>query len=170
METNALTFPNLEKAINDFITDFIQTYKGLLIRDNKKATGDLINSIKPIEIEFSNNKISGSISLREYWKYIEYGTGPQHIPDKRQQYWPPRDKILKWVKIKIKPALPRPVNGIKSIEKKLTFLISRKIHDDGIKPGRQFTEALNLTWTKNKDYISDAISIDLQANIDLIKI
>lgn len=168
METNALTFPNLENAINNFISDFINTYKGLLIRDDKKATGDLIRSIKPIEIQFSNNKMSGSISLREYWKYIEYGTGPQHIPDKRQQYWPPRDKILKWVKIK--PVIPRPVNGIKPTEKQLAFLISRKIHDDGIKPGRQFAEALNLTWAKNKDYISDAISIDLQSNIDLIKI
>lgn len=161
METNALTFPNLENAINNFISDFINTYKGLLIRDDKKATGDLIRSIKPIEIQFSNNKMSGSISLREYWKYIEYGTGPQHIPDKRQQYWPPRDKILKWVKIK---------NGIKPNEKQLAFLISRKIHDDGIKPGRQFAEALNLTWAKNKDYISDAISTDLAANIELIKI
>ena len=168
METNSLTFTNLEKALNNFITDFISIYKGLLIRDDKKATGDLLNSIKPIEIEFSNNKMSGSISLREYWKYIEYGTGPQHIPDKRQQYWPPRDKILKW--INIKPVKPRPVNGIKPTEKQLAFLISRKIHDDGIKPGRQFAEALNLTWAKNKDYISDAISTDLAANIELIKI
>ena len=168
METNALTFPNLEKAINDFVSDFVDTYKGLLIRDDKKASGDLLRSIKPIEIEFSSNKISGSISLREYWKYIEYGTGPQHIPDKRQQYWPQMDKILKW--IKVKPVIPRPNNGIMPTEKQLTFLISRKIHDDGIKPGRQFTEALNLTWAKNKNKISDAISIDLQANIDLIKI
>ena len=29
METNSLTFPNLEKALNDFISDFINTYKGL---------------------------------------------------------------------------------------------------------------------------------------------
>ena len=168
METNSLTFSNLEKALNDFISDFINTYKGLLIRDDKKASGDLLRSIKPIEIEFSSNKISGSISLREYWNYIEYGTGPQHIPDKRQQYWPPRDKILKW--IKVKPVIPRPNNGIMPTEKQLTFLISRKIHDDGIKPGRQFTEALNLTWAKNKNKISDAISLDLAANIELIKI
>lgn len=168
METSSLNFENLQKALDIFIKDFIQTYKGLLIRDDKKATGDLLNSIKPIEIEFSNNKMSGSISLREYWKYIEYGTGPQHIPDKRQQYWPPSDKILKW--IKIKPVLPRPNNGIMPTEKQLTFLISRKIHDDGIKPGRQFAEALNLTWAKNSENISNAISSDLQEQINLIQI
>ena len=160
METNALTFPNLENAINNFISDFINTYKGLLIRDNKKATGDLIRSIRPISIEFETNKYSGSISLAYYWKYVEYGRRPGKFP--------PPNKILDW--IKIKPVIPRPVNGIKPTEKQLAFLISRKIHDDGIKPGRQFAEALNLTWAKNKDYISDAISLDLAANIELIKI
>lgn len=160
METNTLTFPNLEKAINDFISDFINTYKGLLIRDNKKATGDLIRSIKPIEIEFSNNKMSGSISLANYWKYVEYGRKPGKFP--------PQNKILDW--IKIKPVIPRPVNGIKPTEKQLAFLISRKIARDGIEPGNQFKEALDLCWAKNKNTISDAISIDLQSNIDLIKI
>lgn len=160
METNTLTFPNLENAINNFISDFINTYKGLLIRDNKKATGDLIRSIRPISIEFETNKYSGSISLAYYWKYVEYGRRPGKFP--------PPNKILDW--IKIKPVIPRPINGIKPTEKQLTFLISRKIARDGIKAGNQFKEALDLTWAKNKNKISDAISIDLQSNIDLIKI
>lgn len=140
METNALTFPNLEKAINDFVSDFVDTYKGLLIRDNKKATGDLIRSIQPIEIQFETNSYSGSISLAYYWKYVEYGRRPGKFP--------PPNKILDW--IKIKPVIPRPVNGIES--------------------GNQFKEALDLCWAKNKNKISDSISIDLQSNIDLIKI
>lgn len=160
METNALAFPNLEKAINNFISDFINTYKVLLIRDNKKATGDLIKSIKPIEIEFSNNKMSGSISLASYWKYIEYGRRPGKFP--------PPNKILDW--IKIKPVIPRPVNGIKPTDKQLAFLISRKIARDGIKPGNQLEEALNLSWAKNKDNISYAISADLQEMINIIEI
>lgn len=160
METNSLTFTNLENALNNFITDFINTYKGLLIRDDKKATGDLIRSIKPIEIQFETNKYSGSISLANYWKYVEYGRRPGKFP--------PPNKILDW--IKIKPVIPRPVNGIKPTEKQLAFLISRKIARDGIEAGNQFKEALDLTWAKNKDYISDAISTDLAANIELIKI
>lgn len=160
METNALAFPNLEKAINNFISDFINTYKGLLISDNKKATGDLIRSIKPIEIEFSNNKMSGYISLASYWKYVEYGRRPGKFP--------PPNKILDW--IKIKPVIPRPVNGIKPTDKQLAFLISRKIARDGIKPGNQLEEALNLSWAKNKDNISYAISADLQEMINIIEI
>lgn len=160
METNTLTFPNLENAINNFISDFINTYKGLLIRDNKKATGDLIRSIRPISIEFETNKYSGSISLAYYWKYVEYGRRPGKFP--------PQNKILDW--IKIKPVIPRPVNGIKPTEKQLAFLISRKIARDGIEAGNQFKEALDLTWAKNKNIISDAISLDLASNIELIKI
>lgn len=160
METNSLTFPNLEKALNDFISDFINTYKGLLIRDNKKATGDLIRSIKPIEINFESSKYTGSISLAYYWKYIEYGRRPGKFP--------PPNKILDWVKIK--PVIPRPINGIKPTEKQLAFLISRKIARDGIKPGNQLEEALNLSWAKNKDNISNAISADLQEMINIIEI
>lgn len=160
METNSLKFENLQNALSVFINDFIQTYKGLLIRDDKKASGNLINSIKPIEIEFSNNKMSGSISLASYWKYVEYG--------RKAGKFPPINKILKW--IEIKPVLPRPNNGIKPTNKQLAFLISRKISRDGIKPGNQLEEALNLSWAKNKDNISEAISADLQETINLIQI
>lgn len=165
METNTLTievfsFTNLQKALNNFLNDLVNTYKNLLIRDNKKASGDLINSIKLRNIEFKNNKYQGSISLASYWKYVEYGRKPGKFP--------PPNKILKW--IKIKPIIPRPNNGIKPTEKQLGFLISRKIARDGIKAGNQLSEALDLVWARNEKAISDAIELDLTTSIDLIKI
>lgn len=160
METNTLTFNNLEKALTNFLNDFVSTYKSLLIRDNKKASGDLINSIKALNIEFNTTKYTGSISLKNYWKYVEYGRKPGKFP-------PPK-KILNWVKVK--KILPKPVKGIKPTEKQLAFLISRKIARDGIKPGNQFSEALNLVWTKYEKIISDAITKDLSETIDIIKL
>lgn len=161
METNTLTFGNLQTALDAFIGDFIATYKGLLIRDNKKATGNLIKSLKPVSIEFAGNKCTGSISLASYWKYVEYGR-------RKGGKFPPFNKILDWVKVK--PVIPRPINGIKPTEKQLTFLICRKIARDGIEPGNQFKEALNLTWARNEKRISDAITEDLNEAITLIKI
>lgn len=161
METITLTisFENLQKALNLFINDFIITYKGLLIRDDKKATGNLIKSLKPIQIEFSNNKMQGLIDIASYWKYIEYGRRPGKFP--------PVNKILDW--IKVKPVVPRPMNGLKpSTEKQLAFLISRKIARDGIKPGNQFSEALRLSWDKYESQISDAINKDLDKYVDLV--
>lgn len=116
MENN-LTFNNLQIALNSFIEDFIRTYKGLLIRDGKKASGNLISSLKPVSIEFSNNKMQGSIEIASYWKYVEYG---------------------------------------------------RKIARDGIKPGNQYEEAMNIVWARWEKPISDAISKDLQEIVDLV--
>lgn len=160
METNTLRFTNLQNALDNFISDFISAYKSILIRDNKKASGNLIKSIKSIKISFSSSKYEGYISLANYWKYVEYG--------RKAGKFPPVDKILKW--IKIKPVLPRPVNGIKPTEKQLAFLISRKIARDGIKAGNQYQEALNLVWAKDKQSISDAITKDLENAVELIKL
>lgn len=161
MEENTLAFTNLEQAIDAFIADFVNTYKLLLIRDDKKASGNLIKSIHPLTIVFSSNKMVGSISLASYWKYVEYGR-------KAGGKFPPFDKILKW--IQIKPVLPRPINGIKPTQKQLAFLISRKIARDGIKAGKQYDEALNIVWQRQKENISNAISMDLDTAIDLIRL
>lgn len=161
METYTLTFKNLETALNIFIDDFVSTYKSLLIRDNKKATGNLVSSIKPLKIDFTNNKMEGTIDIASYWKYVEYGRRPGKFP--------PVNKILDW--IKVKPVIPRPLNGLKPpTEAQLAFLISRKIAREGIKPGNQYEEALNISWTKNEKNISDAISKDLNEAIDIISI
>lgn len=154
-------FKNLQATLAQFIQDLIQTYKSLLIRDDKKATGNLIKSIRPLDIEYSNNQMTLSISLASYWKYVEYGRRPGKFP--------PINSILNW--IKIKPVIPCPINGLKApSEKQLAFLISRKIAREGIKPGNQFTEALKLSWTKWEKTISDAISKDLNEAIDLVSL
>ena len=105
--------------------------------------------------------MTGSISLASYWKYVEYGRKPGKMP--------PVSKILEWVRVK--PDLPRPRNNAKPpTDAQLAFLIARKIGRDGIKPGNQLEEALNIVWMKHKKDISDAISADLQEAVDLIKI
>ena len=108
METDTLKFENLELALNKFMSEFVANYKNLLLQDDKKASGNLIKSIKELEIEFETNKYVGQISLLDYWKYVEYGR-------RAGGKFPPRDKILNW--IRIKPVIPRPINGIKPTEK-----------------------------------------------------
>lgn len=154
-------FKNLQVTLAQFIQDLIQTYKSFLIRDGKKASGNLIKSIRPLDIEYSNKQMTLSISLASYWKYVENGRRPGKFP--------PMNKILEW--IKIKPVIPRPMNGLKPPTKpQLAFLIARKIARDGIKPGNQFEEALKLTWTKWEQNISNAISEDLNQAINIVAI
>lgn len=159
METSTLSFDNLQIALDSFINDFIQTYKGLLIRDDKKASGNLISSLKPVTIQFKNNKFEADISIASYWKYVEYGRRPGKFP--------PVNKILNW--IKVKPVIPRPMNGLKPpTEPQLAFLIARKIARDGIKAGNQFKEALDMTWNRHYNDISSAITQDLNQAINLV--
>lgn len=159
METKQLNFNNLENALSDFTKEFVSNYKSLLLRDGKKASGNLISSLKPVSIQFTNNKIEADISIASYWKYVEYGRRPGKFP--------PVNKILDW--IKVKPVIPRPMNGLKPpTEPQLAFLIARKIAREGIKPGNQFEEALNMTWAKYEKIISDAISEDLNEMVDIV--
>ena len=159
METSTLSFDNLQIALDSFINDFIHTYKGLLIRDDKKASGNLISSLKPVTIQFKNNKFEANISIASYWKYVEYGRRPGKFP--------PINKILNW--IKVKPVIPRPMNGLKPpTEPQLAFLIARKIARYGIKAGNQFKEALDMTWNRHYNDISNAITEDLNQAIDLV--
>lgn len=154
-------FKNLSAALSAFLDDLTQKYKELLARDGKNASGNLSRSVKALDISFSTKSVTGSISLASYWKYVEYGRKPGKMP--------PVSKILEWVRVK--PDLPRPRNNAKPpTDAQLAFLIARKIGRDGIKPGNQLEEALNIVWMKHKKDISDAISADLQEAVDLIKI
>lgn len=162
MEENTLSFSNLAAALDRFVKMFAETYKELLKRDGKKATGNLINSVRELEITFGTGTLEGSVSLADYWKYVEYGR-------RRGGKFPPFDKILEWVKVK--PVIPRPVNGLKPpTEKQLAFLICRKIARDGIEPGGQFQEALDTVWAECSEDISAAINEDLQSAVELIRI
>ena len=161
MEAFTLEFKSLQKALDAFLGDLVGTYKDLLARDGKKATGNLIKSVKSLSIAFEGTQCTGSISLASYWKYVEYGR-------RKGAKQPPFKNILEWVKVK--PVIPRPINGIKPTQKQLAFMICRKIARDGIEPGKQFKEALDLAWARNEKKISGAISEDLAATITLIKL
>lgn len=159
MEKDVLRFDNLEKAMQGFVENLCTMYKELLLRDNKKASGELIRSIKAKTIRINAGMMIGEISLASYWKYVENGRKPGK--------WPPFDKILKW--IEVKPVLPRPRNNAKPpTNEQLAFLISRKIGEEGIKPGNQMNEAIDKVWMAWKPKIEDAINQDIDASLGLI--
>jgi hypothetical protein len=159
METGALTFDNLNNTLYSFVTDFVETYKSLLIRDGKNPKGDLIRTLKPIGIEFTSNQMSGSIEIADYWKYVEYGRRPGKFP--------PPDAIIEWVKTR--PVIPRAKNGLKPpTDKQISFLVSRKISEKGIAAGNQYTKALDICWNRWKDKIEEAVSQDIQNYLNTI--
>ena len=154
MEKDALTFNNLQQVLDDFTKDVAETYKSLLLRDGKNATGELISSIRPMTPELVDGTFECSLSLAPHWKYVENG--------RKAGKFPPIDNILDWVKAK--PQLARPNRlGRKEISpKQLAFLVARKIANKGIQPGNQLEEAMDVVYARWKDRIDAAITADIE--------
>lgn len=110
-------------TIQNIINEFTDTLKSVISSNGSNASGTLSKSITGI-VKMNDKYLTVSISLEDYWKYIEYGTNP---------HFPPVDKIREWVRVK--PVLPRPLaSGKLPTENQLAFLIGRKISKFGTKP------------------------------------
>ena len=154
MEKDALTFNNLQQVLDDFTKDVAETYRGLLLRDGKNATGELISSIKPMTPELVDGAFECSLSLAPHWKYVENGRRPGKFP--------PIDNILDWVKTKPELARPNRLDRKELAPKQLAFLVARKIAAKGIQPGNQLEEALDIVYARWKDRIDAAITADIE--------
>lgn len=112
-------------SIKEIVDTFISSCKQTLESKGINSSGNLSKSIKGI-VKMNDKYLTISISLEDYWKYIEYGTNP---------HFPPVDKIREW--IRVKPVLPRPLaSGKLPTENQLAYLIGRKISKFGTKPKR----------------------------------
>lgn len=154
MEKDALTFNNLQQVLDDFTKDVADTYKSLLLRDGKKATGELISSIKPMTPLLVNGTFQCSLSLAPHWKYVENGRWPGRFP--------PIENILEWVKVKPELARPNRLDRKELAPKQLAFLVARKIATKGIQPGNQLEEAIDIVYARWKDRIDAAITTDIE--------
>lgn len=157
MEKDALTFNNLQQVLDDFTKDVAETYRRLLLRDGKNATGELISSIKPMTPELAGGTFECSLSLAPHWKYVENGRRPGRFP--------PIDNILEWVKVKPELARPNRLDRKELAPKQLAFLVARKIATKGIQPGNQLEEALDIVYARWKDRIDAAITADIEASL-----
>lgn len=108
--------------IQQLLQQFIQSVRDDLAQQNINASSKLSNSLKSV-VKQKGKWIEISISLEDYWKYIEYGTRP---------HFPPIQAIRKW--IDVKPVLPRPIKGKLPTRDQLAFLIARKISRVGTRP------------------------------------
>ena len=155
MEKDTLTFNNLQQVLDDFTKDVAETYRGLLLRDGKNATGELISSIKPMTPSLVDGTFQCSLSLAPHWKYVENGRRPGRFP--------PIDNILDWVKTKPELTRPNRLDRKEISPKQLAFLVARKIANKGIQPGNQLEEAMDIVYARWKDRIDAAITADIES-------
>lgn len=114
MAAELFPLDNTEKVLREFAVALRKAYKDELAKNGHIATGNLSNIIEQ-DVVVDGHTYIVYLDLRDYWQYVEWDTKP---------HWPPRDAILKW--IRVKKIVPRPDSkGRIPTPKQLAFLISR---------------------------------------------
>ena len=159
MAEELLTFENTEAVLQQLADEFMLKYKKQLVRDGHFTYfgRDRLVDTMTTKVTVDGHSFTASINLNKYWEYLEEGTGPARG---RSKYWPRRDAIAQWVTVK--PVIPRPDgNGRIPTPKQLTFLISRKIHDEGIKGTHGFSKTRDEVIPQYYQRITDALTKDI---------
>lgn len=124
MAEQLLDLIELQKVLQDYAKEAEEIYKYQIALGGKNASRQLTDTIKS-NVVVDGQEFVVSLSLQEYWKNIEEGRSPGKFP--------PVKALLDW--ISVKPIIPRPdADGRIPTPKQLSFLIGRKIKEEGIKP------------------------------------
>lgn len=155
----ASDFKHTMKALNDFGQKIVDNYRAELEACNYQD-GQLYRTLSYSVKMDNNSSWLISISLEEYWKYIEYGRRPGKMP--------PVSAIENW--IKVKQILPRPITlksgkSVVPTIPQLSFLIARKIGRDGIRPRPFFKQSFEDAKREFLQKIEEAILADIKESL-----
>ena len=147
-----IDFAALQQVLGDLARDIRTGYREELERNDRYTTErGLIDSVQTRVIAGEKEYLV-TMSLRDYWKYVEEGTRP---------HWPPVSAIQRWVEIK--PVLPRPMdNGKLPTPKQLAFLISRKISRVGTEGSHDLAKTKDAIIPAYRERISAALGRDME--------
>ena len=149
----------LQQVLQDLANDIRDNYKEhLQFNDRYTERGvptgyseKLIDSVKT-QVVVGDNAYEVTMTLNDYWKYVEYDTKP---------HFPPPNKILEWVEIK--PVIPRPLaSGKIPSPKQLTFLIGRKIYNEGTNGTHDLEKVKDGVIPFYRDKIAAALGRDME--------
>lgn len=149
-----MEFNRVQKVLTDFVELMRDGYKERLASEGINASGSLSNSVTA-NVEMDGTVFEVSLTLNEYWKYIEGGRPPTQNNGNGEL----RRNILQW--IKVKPVLPTPFNGKLPTEEQLAYLISRKIHREGY----EGKEPLKKTFEEVEDMLKSDLEIAFAEDI-----
>lgn len=140
----------LHQVLQDYANDIRDRYKDVLANNGHIASHDLVNSIKT-EVVVGDQFYEVTMSLAEYWKYVEYDTKP---------HFPPPNALLRW--IEVKPVIPRPgKNGRIPTPKQLAFLIGRHINTFGTTGTHDLQKTKDDIFARYQEKITAALRKDI---------
>lgn len=167
-----IKWTNLRKVLEEFADEVIRKARENLANNGTNASGELSRNMDK-EIRIEDDRFQVFLALEDYWKYIEYGTGPSHVKEgvdefgvvhldvqhgleRRQQYWPKISAIKEWVSVK--PGVPK--------DDSFAYAVKGKIHNEGIKPNPFLEPAIEYVLPRFEERITEAIEMDVQDYIE----
>ena len=158
-----MEFNRVQKVLTDFVELMRDGYKERLASEGINASGSLSNSVTA-NVEMDGTIFEVSLTLNEYWKYIEGGRPPTQNNGNGEL----RRNILQW--IKVKPVLPKPFNGKLPTEEQLAYLISRKIHREGYEGKEPLKKTFEELEIMLKEDLENAFADDIAEDIEKIMV
>lgn len=158
-----MEFNRVQKVLTDFVELMRDGYKERLASEGINASGSLSNSVTA-NVEMDGTVFEVSLTLNEYWKYIEGGRPPTQNNGNGEL----RRNILQW--IKVKPVLPTPFNGKLPTEEQLAYLISRKIHREGYEGKEPLKKTFEELEIMLKEDLEIAFAEDIAEDIEKIMV
>ena len=155
----ASDFRHTMKALTEFGQKIVDNYKAELEACGYQD-GQLYRTLR-YSVKMDNSSWLISISLEQYWKYIEAGR-------RTSAKMPPLDVIAKWINVRqIIPHSMTLKSGktvIPSV-KQLSFLIARKISRDGIRPRPFFKQSFESAKREFLRIIEEAVLADIKESL-----
>ena len=151
-------FKHTMKALNDFGNFIITNYKSQLEAEQMN-NGELYRTIS-YSVSTGTGGWVVSVSLADYWKYVEYGRRPGKMP--------PVSAIENWINVKqIIPHSMTLKSGKTVIPTipQLSFLIARSIGRRGIAPKPLFQKSFEAAKQQFMQVIKDAITQDIKESL-----
>ena len=154
IDMELIDLSELQKVLQDLANDIRDNYKEhLQFNDRYTEKGvptgysqRLIDSVKT-QVVVGDNAYEVTMTLNDYWKYVEDDTRP---------HFPPPNKILEWVNIK--PVLPRPDrNGRIPSPRSLAFLIGRAMAGDSPNQANLKNPNGGTTGTHDLEKVKDGV-------------
>ena len=155
----ASDFRHTMKALNDFGNFIVTNYKRQLEAEQMN-NGELYRTIS-YSVSTGNSGWVISVSLADYWKYIENGR-------RAGAKMPPVSAIENWIKVKqIIPHSMTLKSGKTVIPTipQLSFLIARKISRDGIRPRPFFKQSFESAKREFLHIIEEAVLADIKESL-----
>lgn len=154
-----MDYKNTIRVLNEYLDVFINNYKGKLASQGWQS-GKLYNSVRKVSVRNSGGDFSLTLSLEDYWKYIENGR-------RAGAKMPPITAIKNWIERKNIQPKPMTLKNGKTVLpniNSLSFLIARSISKNGIKAKPFFKQSINETYDLFIEKIKEALVQDLIDN------